>query len=616
MFAKGKKIFMFVLHQIRGIKMRMTILRQPLSVILSCTLIASCAKVSSPAGGPRDKTPPVVVKSTPPNGSKFFTGNRFMITFNEYVVLDKINEKFMVSPPMKKRPDISIKGKSVVVMFEDALRDSTTYTFNFNDAVKDLNEGNVYDNLQFVFSTGPVIDSLSVTGNVLNAFVLDAPENTTLLLYRDLSPATVRKSIPDYISRADRNGYFRIDNVREGRYRLYALKDQDNSRNFNRPDEEMAFLNEPVEITPAKNYLPVKNEKVTIPAPQAKTSDTAVLRGEYRLYLFQHEKTMNYLTSSARSLPYLLTYILALPAGKETFAFSAPGVKGDAYFIERSVNNDTLQVWLTDSTLYSEQLINTVITYPFTDTTGIILSRQDTITMRFLAPRPARATIRPPRYTVSSNIGGGALRPGTKIVFQSPTPFRPPDTSRIRLYEIRETQKIIVPYTLVRDTLSSRRIFMDANFAQGKTYLFIADSAAFGNIYGESADSTGTRISLRPETSFGKLVLNTSGYEGGRIIQLLDKNEKPVRETGTDKDGRIEFSLLDKGTYRLRVIYDYNNDGKWTTGNFNFGLQPEPVSFYPQEIEIKEDWVVDQDWDISARNSKKLKSIPRQSMGR
>ncbi len=616
MFAKGKKIFMFVFHQMQGILMRRTIFRQILIIIMAYTLIAGCAKVSSPAGGPRDKEPPVIIKTTPVNGSKFYSGKKFEITFNEYVILDKINDKFMVSPPMKKKPEVSIKGKSVVVEYEDKLKDSTTYTFNFQDAVKDLNEGNFYDNLQFVFSTGPVVDSLSVTGNVLNAFVLDFPENTLILLYSDLSASAFKDSLPDYLSRADKNGYFRIDNVRAGRYRLYALKEKDNSRNFNLPDEEIAFLDEPVEVSPEKNYFQVRKDTVRLKKPPVKSADTAVMKGEYRLILFQHEKTMHYLSSSARNLPYLLTYSLSLPPGEEVFDITIPGISDDSYFVERSRNNDTIEVWLTDSSLYSSQLINTIISYPYTDTLGLTAGRTDTVTMRYVAARSSRTKVKPEPFSVRSNLSAGALRPGDRIIFKSETPLKNPDTSRIRIYELKGTERIKIPYTFVRDSTSSRRITMNTEIIQGRNYLFIADSAAFGNIYGAYSDSVGTKISMREEASFGKLVLNIKGYEGGRIIQLLDKNEKPVREIKINREGKTEFPYLDKGTYRLRVIYDYNNDGKWNTGNYNFGIQPEPVSFYPREIEIKEDWVMDQDWDITARNNKKLKNITRPSQGR
>ena len=198
-------------------------------------LIGACAKIGNPVGGPRDRTPPVVLETIPEYGAKNFRGKSVSITFDEYVALDNINDKFMVSPPMKKKPKVIIRGKSVIVEFDEKLRDSTTYTFYFQDAIKDLNEGNILEDYQFVLSTGPVIDSLSVTGNVYNAFNLEVPEKTMVLLFRELADSFVVKHLPDYISRVDQKGYFRINNVKNGIYRLYALKDGDNSKNFNLP---------------------------------------------------------------------------------------------------------------------------------------------------------------------------------------------------------------------------------------------------------------------------------------------------------------------------------------------------------------------------------------------
>jgi hypothetical protein len=148
------------------------------------------------------------------------------------------------------------------------------------------------------------------------------------------------------------------------------------------------------------------------------------------------------------------------------------------------------------------------------------------------------------------------------------------------------------------------------------SYLFIADSSSFGNIYGEQSDSTGNKFNVKTEESYGKLVLNIKNYDGKRIIQLLTEAEKPVREIRMDKDGKIEFPLLEKGSYRVRVVYDLNGDGKWTTGDFFRGRQPEPVSYLPIEVDIKENWVREYEWDISEKNSKKLKITPEKTKGR
>ena len=183
---------------------------------------------------------------------------------------------------MNKKPRIYLRGKSVILEYDDDLRDSTTYTFYFQDAIRDLNEGNILENYQFVFSTGAVIDSLSVTGNVYSAYNLDPPEATLVLLHKDLADSAVIKKLPDYISRVDKKGYFRIDNVKEGKYRLYALKDADNSKNFNLANEEIGFMNSPIEITPEKNYTPVKPDTIKVMPGKIKTADTVIIKGEYQ----------------------------------------------------------------------------------------------------------------------------------------------------------------------------------------------------------------------------------------------------------------------------------------------------------------------------------------------
>jgi hypothetical protein len=602
--------------------------------------IIACAKVSLPSGGHKDRTPPVVIKSAPLNGTVNFRGKKLEIEFNEYVVLDNINDKFMVSPPMKKKPKVFLKGKNVEVEFNEKLKDSTTYTFYFQDAIKDLNEGNVLQNYQFVLSTGPVIDSLSVTGNIYNANNLEVPEKTEAIMYRELADSAVVKHLPEYISRVDQDGYFRIDNVRPGIYRLYGLKDGDNSKNYNLPDEEFAFMDSTVVITAGKNYIPppvIKKDTVMVKKPAvkgtqpgkkgtykntgtpkdstslkkgtAKISEPAPLVGEYKLFQFAALKKAHYLTTSHRDLRYLMTYILSLPPDSMKFEFSIPGTDSKAYFMEHSRNRDTLKVWLTDTSLYSKPQINTIVKYPFTDTLGITGYKQDTILMRFLQPRaPKIKKVKRAVLTLENNIQSGSLKPGQTIYFKAKTPIRQADTSHIKLYELVQTAKQKVPYSLVKDTTSSNKYYLKTKLEEKKKYLFVADSASFINIYGEYSDSLGIKFSVKDHDTYCKLTMDIKNYEGDRIIQLLDKSDNLISQTYMKKDGRVVFPLLEIGFYRLRVIYDLNGDRKWTTGDFTIHRQPEPVSYYPTEIELKSGWELeftnDKAWDIGIKNFK------------
>jgi hypothetical protein len=608
-----------------------------ISVLIA--VLSSCAKISQPSGGPVDKLPPVVVKCEPVNGVRNFKGKKLEIIFNEYVVLDNINDKFMVSPPMKKKPRVFIRGKGVNVEFDEKLKDSTTYTFYFLDAIRDLNAGNILQNYQFVFSTGPVIDSLSVTGNVYNSFNLETPEKTQVIMYREMADSAVVKHLPEYITRADPTGYFRIDNVRPGTYRLYGLKDGDNSKNYNLPDEDFAFMDSTVKVSSIKNYIPpprivkdtvavkkvpVKSttpgkESKTEKKPEVKIPEPVTLTGEFPLYMFSALKKAHYLTSSKRDLKYQLLYILSLPPDSMKFDFSIPGTESRAYFTEASRNRDTLKVWLTDSSLYSQPQISTILRYPFTDTLGVTGYKEDTILMRFLAPRAPRvAKVKRTPFTFESNLNAGSLKPGQRIYFKSKTPFRQPDTSRIKLYEVVLTNKQRIPIELVKDSINSCTYFMNSKLAEGKKYLFIADSASFGNIYNEYSDSLGKNFTVKERDTYCKLTLEIKNYTGAMIIQLLDKSEKLVAQNFMKKEGKIVFPLLEVGFYRVKVVYDLNGDGKWTTGDFNTHRQPEPVSYYPAEIEFKAGWelefVGEKAWDVKIKNFKDPKLVEKKKL--
>jgi hypothetical protein len=486
-----------------------------------------------------------------------------------------------------------------------------------------------------VFSTGSVIDSLSVTGNVYNSADLEVPENALVLMYSELADSAVEKHLPDYIARVDLTGYFRMDNIRPGKYRLYALIDNDNSKNYNLREEEFAFLSSPIDVTAEKNFLPVVKDTVTTiitekkavkPVAKGSTTQKAAdkvieepppLKGEYQLYLFAAQKKNHYLTSSSRPSKYQLIYTLSLPPDSMKFDFSIPEVSDSSYLLERSRNNDTMKIWLMDSTLYEMPLITSIVNYPMTDTLGVEVNKADTIKLRYVAPRPTRgAAIKKTPFTVKTNFISGLLKPGQKIILTAQTPLKEVDTSRIRLYELKDKIQKKIEYKLLMDSTNFCRYVISADLPPDRKYLYIADTASFTNIFNEVSDSTGTKFSFKDPASFMNMTLDISdsianpdsgNYKGDRIIQLLDNSEKLIREQKIKEDGKMLFSLLEGGFYRVRVIYDLNGDGKWTTGDFESARQPEPVSYYPTEIEIKTGWELIQNWDTGIMNFKDYK---------
>jgi hypothetical protein len=287
------------------------------------------------------------------------------------------------------------------------------------------------------------------------------------------------------------------------------------------------------------------------------------------------------------------------------FEFSIPGTDSDKYLIEPSRGKDTIKVWLTDSTLYSQPQISTIVNYPFTDTLGVLGYKQDTIPMRFITPRAPRvARGKKPGLKLETNLSAGSLKPGESIYFKSETPLRIPDTTRVRLYELIETNRKRIPYAFEKDSTYSGKYTVKAKFLLGKKYLFIADSASFSNLFNETSDSTGVKFSVRDPESYSNLKLSIRNCEGTCIIQMLNQTEKLLGQIIISKDGIVEFPLLEPGFYRFRVIYDLNGDGQWTTGDFSTRKQPEPVSYYNQEIEIRKGFNIENEWDIKLKNTK------------
>ncbi len=566
---------------------------------VAMVFVLSCAKISAPTGGPRDTEPPVILKSLPGNGTVEFTGKSFEITFDEFVVLDRITEKFMVSPPLATKPEVKLKGKSLIVNWEDDLADSTTYTFYFQDAIRDNNENNPIPNYQYVFSTGPFLDSLSLTGNVFNASDLEVVEDVTVIMYSNLSDTAPRKVLPAYISRPDPSGGFMISNIRPGKYRLFALRDLNGNTRYDLDDEIFAFCDSVIDITP-ENYFGLVPDTVTYkPATATETTKPdKFVYGLHRLYAFREAPKKQYLKFTERKSSWGIGYGLALPSDSGQVSMVLADADSSSWYVEHNAARDTFMLWITSPEVYNRDLIDGILTYPFTDSTGSIISRTDTISFRYIKPPvPRGGTGRTPGLGITTNIAG-KIKPGTVPFFRSATPLAEPDTALIQLTQTVDSVRKMIPYEFVRDSVSSRLFRLNAALEPGSTYSLLFNQGAFRDIFGVASDSVMYRVQVATEEDYGSIKVSLTGYEGKVLVQLTADKDRVVRETEIQSPGEVFFPLLDKGKYRLKAIYDLDSNGKWTTGNYDLGKQPEPVTYYSGELEVKINWALEQDWDI------------------
>lgn len=324
----------------------------------------------------------------------------------------------------------------------------------------------------------------------------------------------------------------------------------------------------------------------------------------YSLYFFEAAADRLYLTRSERSSPYRLTFVFSMPVDTGDFKLSFPEAPDTDFITRTSSARDTFNIWIRDSLIYSQPVVPVVINYPAIDSAGVDITASDTLRMRYIQPARGRgAQAEKPegtKITVTPAPGKG-LPPGSGIIFRAETPLRATDTSRILFKQISDTLLKDIPYTFLEDSITPDRFIFKAEMFQDSSYLLIYDSGSFTDIYGNKNDSATYRFKVRNEDSFGNLILRLNGFHGNMIIELLSADEKIIREQRTvmPDNNIISFSQLEPGEYRLKAVYDINGDGKWSTGDWESRLKPEPVTYYPDPISLKALWTIEQDWDLS-----------------
>ena len=596
-------------------------------------IIASCAKVSSPAGGPRDEQPPRVLSIIPENESVNFEDRSFEVTFDEYFILDNVNQVLMISPPLNERPEIKTRGKKLIVELDEdeVLLENMTYSFNFLDCIKDLNENNPLENFKYVFSTGDVIDSLSVTGHIYDALTLEAGEEILVLLHSEMADTVPQTLLPVYVTRASDNGDFRIDNIAAGEYKIYGLKDDNNNKQYDLSTEAFAFLDSSIYVSAINNFIPLRPDSIeaetdttlVIPVQDTTGAEVAIEEAveidslkyeripgkEYELYFFIAENKVQYLSGTDRPQPYLLRFMFSLPVDTTSFKMQFADTEREVeYLREISAKQDTFKIWLTDSAFYSRERINVYLEHPATDTLGQIQSVLDTVSFRYRIPtrgrQPAAGETSLPFITNLSNSAG--LKPEQKPGFVFETPVQDPDTSLIKLFLKNDTLLINRKYSIHRDSLNSKKFLVETMLVPDSSYLLIMNKGAFRNIYDHVTDSSAFNFRIRSTEQFGRLTLNITGFVGDVIVQLMDSGEKLVREKKIKlpDEGTVDFQYLDSKDYLVKLIFDLDRNGEWTTGDYELKRQPEPVTYYPKKINVKAGWELIEDWQIEGLRQK------------
>ncbi|MDY5075889.1 MAG: Ig-like domain-containing domain [Paludibacteraceae bacterium] len=608
-----------------------------LSLLLLLLFFSSCANRGiGPQGGPKDTIPPRMVKEQPLNQSVNFHGKKIEITFNEYLQLDNIQQNLLVSPPQQVSPIVKAVGKKVTVEMQEDLIDSTTYTLDFGNAICDYTEKNPLRGYVFAFSTGDRIDSMEVYGRVANAEDLNPVSGLMVGLQANLHDSAFSTLPFTRVARSDSLGEFGIQNLRNGIYRLYALQDQ--SRDFlYQPGEGLAFSDslvipeyetEIVFDTIWKNIADTIDSLSSV--RQIDTiltiQNTYVGPADLMLWFFKEDKQRHYFQRVYRDEPHIIKLQFSAPQDSLPLLRALPpsamdSTRSDSLWtdpwaytlLQANPTRDTLVYWLTDSLAIRQDSIFLEMTYLKSDSLYNLVPATDTVSAIYRAPRMTQKAkeaqekkARERKLDLKSNAKDKFEVYDTLSVVAA-FPIDSIYTDSIRLYEKQDTLLIDKPFTLLRKDVMSFQVV--APLQQGKQYELQLDSAAVRDIYGVASDKKKFTLKLKTAEDYSTLLIRLPDYDPRIRLQLLSEKDQPVRELPAREEG-TKFEYLAPKTYYLRLYFDLNGDGRWTTGDWITKRQPEPVYYFPAKLTLRANWDFEERFDYLARPQ--LEAKPRE----
>ena len=593
-------------------------------ILLLVIVTYSCASIGNPDGGPYDEDPPKFVGSTPSLRAVNYKKQKIELEFDEFIKLEKASEKVIFSPPQMEQPELKVVGKKVAVEYLDTLKDSMTYTIDFSDAIVDNNEGNPMGNFSFSFSTGANIDSMEVAGTVLQAEDLEPIKGIQVGLHRDLSDTAFSTKPFDRVSRTDSRGRFSIRGVAPGKYRIYALKDGNQNYLYDSKTEQVAFYDSIIipDMMPATRQDTVWKDTLTIDTIMT-VGYTRFLPDSLILRAFKAENTRQYLTRSQRDQEN--HFILTFSAKADTL----PTIKGlnfdekDMFVIETTPRNDSICYWIKDSLVYLMDTLAIQLDYLYTDTLDQLVPTTDTL---FLANKLTRAQKEklkkeeeekkekerkkrekkglepekePMKFLDMKIDAAGSFDIYNNIVLSFQEPLASIDTSAIKMEVKVDTLWEPTPFLFVADSVMPRTYEILAQWEPEKEYQLTIDSAAIVGLYGLHTNKVQQTVKVKKLDEYGTLLLNIVGAPKGSLVELLDNGGKVLRQQPVSAENTADFYFLNPNTkYYIRLLVDRNGNGKWDTGNYEQGIQPEEVYYFPKVWEMKANFEFEETWNI------------------
>lgn len=575
-------------------------------------VVSSCANLGMPTGGPKDTIPPVLVETSPKFAALNFKGHDVRFTFNEYINTEDISENLVVSPPLTERPTIRTKSKSLIIGFNEDLKDSTTYSLDFKNSVADNNEKNPYKNLRFSFSTGPVYDSLRIAGRVMNAFNMEPKDKGLVMLHRNLHDSAVFRLRPDYIAKTDKNGIFFIDNIAPGKYHLFSINDANNNLKYDEGAEEIAFVDSIV--VPSAEFVEELDTLVSGVDSFLVYGHTHFYPDPFYLRQFTEDIFVQYLKRDERESRNKCIFAFN-ESVKDTFSVKLVNYNPELknwYQLEYNENVDSLVLWIADTTVARMDTLLMEVAYFQLDSANQLYVHKDTLEMDFKdkvtdfskrKKRPKDEENKPKpieQFNWNTSLSGPKIELNQDVAIISPEPIKFFDRKMVNLFLTDDTLKRPLNFSLTKDTSAWRTYNIHYKWEPETAYTLEIDSAACINIYGITSKKFIKKFTSREDDYYGSLKMILTNVEMPMIVQLVqnDAREKVLYEKSLDKDGSVLFDYLAPGKLKVKVIYDKNGNGKWDTGSYQDKIEPERVAYVNEIHKVRSNFDEEITWDV------------------
>ena len=580
-------------------------------ILCVLSLLSGCAnRGSGPQGGPRDSIPPVLLKETPVNGSCNYAGKTIVLQFDEYIQLNNVGENMLISPPQQTPPIVKAIGKRVIVTFEEPLRDSTTYTIDFGQAIVDNNEKVPLGNYSFSFATGDQIDTLAMFGRVINAADLNPVQGVVVGVHEVLNDSAFAKLPFTRIAKTDTAGRFGVLNLRGGNYRVYALRDMSKDYIY-QPSEALAFTDEVFSPSLAFDSVtplaPDSTGEIRFDTAWYHVPDTIVLR------LFSENKQRHYLARALRDKEqHFFTLLFSAPQDTLPIigALNPDSIQQDSTWVDftqfmvcqANPTNDTLVYWLTDSAAIRMDTLNFLMTYKMSDSIYQLVDTTDTIQIVYRHPRLTQKALEAKQREAENRKVEIKCNASMKfdifrsIEWYSATPLKNYEPDSIHLLERIDTLLKPVAYNIVQMDSAGMRFTLRAELQPEHIYTLCIDSGAVHDIYGVTNTLFKADYKVRSAEEYSTLIIRLTHFDPRARIQVLNEKDKVLRELPAQEGGTV-FQYLDAKSFYIRMYIDENGDGEWTTGDWSLKRQPEPVFYHSKKLTLRANWEFEEEFD-------------------